>query len=184
VHQMGGARPPGPRNNNNKPRALYSLPVRCSRTTNTIENNMSFITIVPSILSFLGTGVKGFFGLKSEQQKIVSDAISTLRDVNSTEKDRAIAFAQYMAAESSNGYWLSACIRPLMALSLMILVGCWFFGYTPPNINAAMPPFIEKAVDTLMVFMGVYVPGRSIEKIVTSVTNSRIIQQYLSKYLK
>lgn len=140
--------------------------------------------IFSALIGLFGTGIKGFFGLKTEQQKIVGTALETLKDVNSSEKDRAIAFAQYMAAESSNGYWLSACIRPLMALSLMILVGCWFFGYMPPNINAAMPPFIEKAVDTLMVFMGVYVPGRSLEKIVTSITNSKIISQYLDRYLK
>lgn len=139
--------------------------------------------IFTALIGLFGSGIKGFFGLKTEQAKIVGSALDVLKDVNATEKDRAVAFAQYMAVESSNGYWLAACIRPMMALSLMLLVGFWFFGYMPPNISSAMPPFIEKAVDTLMVFMGVYVPGRSLEKIVSSITTSKVIQQYLNKYL-
>ena len=134
-----------------------------------------------AITSLIGSAVQGFFGLRTEQQKAITSALDVIKDVNASEKDRAIAFAQYMAADSNSGYWLAACIRPLIALFLTLLVVAWFFGYAPPNLEAEMPPFIAKAVDALMVFIGFYVPGRSLEKIVSSVMNAKIIQQYLQK---
>lgn len=137
--------------------------------------------IFTAILGLFSTVTKGIFGLKTEQSSLIKSSLDVINNVNTSERDRAIAFANYMSAESNSGYWLAACIRPLIALLLVILVTAWFFGYAPPNLEKEMPPFISKSVDCLMVFIGFYVPGRSLEKIVTTLTNSKIIQSYLNK---
>jgi len=139
--------------------------------------------MITSIIGLLGSVVSGFFGLRTEQKQVVSSAINTIQDLNASEKDRAVAYAVYMQSEANSQYWLAACIRPLIALCLLLLVCAWFFGFAPPNLEKAMPPFIDKAVETLMVFIGVYVPSRSFEKIVNTIMTSKVINNYIQRYL-
>lgn len=140
--------------------------------------------ILASIFGFLGQAVGGFFGLKKEQGEAIKEAIKAVGDVNSSEGQRESAIATVIAAENASGYWLSAVWRPLtMVVFLGIIVSYWF-GYAPPGLMVdKMPPMMERLFDILQLGIGGYIGGRTIEKVISSLSLGSVLKSYIAKKL-
>lgn len=136
--------------------------------------------MISGLLSLLGNGISAFFGFKKSQADAVQGGLQVLSDVNSSEAQREAAIASVLTAESSNGYWLSACWRPLLMLFFGALIGARWFGYMPPNMTEAE---LVEIYGLLKLGIGGYIGGRSIEKIASSLNLGKVLQKFIEKRL-
>ena len=137
--------------------------------------------VIGGLLSLIGSGVKGFFGVKQSQADIVNSSVGVLKDVTASNVAREKATATIIASEASSGYWLSAVWRPLMMVFFGILIGCYWFGFVPENLLAPMPEGsgISEVFDIVKIGIMGYIPARTIEKIMSSVNVGKLLQKYL-----
>lgn len=133
------------------------------------------------IFGFLGSAVKSFFGLKQTQVESINKALDTLGEVSTSNGTRETAVATIIASEASSGYWLSACWRPLVSVSLFILIVCYFFGMVPPDVNKPLSPMMGRIFDLFEVCLYGYIPARTIEKIVQQINIGSMIKRYFEK---
>ncbi len=142
---------------------------------------MGALSALGALFGLIGTGVKGLFGFKEAQANVVSQALRTIGDVEASEGQREQALAQVLASEASSGYWLAACWRPITMLVFVgILVSFWF-GFTPPNLNAPMSPMILRLFDLIEIGLGGYIGGRTLEKIVNQIGMASTLKAYINK---
>mgnify|MGYP003644769183 CR=1 FL=1 len=71
-----------------------------------------------------------------------------------------------IVAEAQGHSWLQRNWRPLLMLWFAFLVGCYWFGFTAPNLDVST---INNLLDIVLVGVGGYVVGRSGEKIATTI---------------
>lgn len=147
------------------------------------------MTILTGILSFLGSAVQGFFGYKSKASdntsKMVETASSAIGSVLQGDAARDAAVAQVISSEANSGYWLAACIRPLILLNLIIIINLYIFGYTPKALlGSSMPPLMAEIFDLLKFGMGGYFGGRTLEKLASSLQLGGVIKTWLTKVVK
>ena len=141
------------------------------------------IGVLSAAITAIGAGVKGFFGIKESQAKVIEAAVRTVSDINTSNADREKAVAQIITAESQSGYWLASVWRPLLMVFFAILIGCYWFGYVPENL---LKPMLEgsglsEIFDLVKIGLMGYIPGRTIEKIVSNLNVSKIISQFAGK---
>lgn len=134
-------------------------------------------TIIGGISSFFG----GLFGFKKEQGEVLGKAIDVIKEANISEAARVQAIAAVITAESKSGYWLSAVWRPMLMVVFAGLLISYWFGYAPPNINEPLSPMLEQLFDLLKLGIGGYIGGRTLEKIVDSLSLGRILKQFIEK---
>jgi hypothetical protein len=132
------------------------------------------MSIITSVLGFLGTGVSSFFGFKGKQQETVNGALNVLKDVNATENAVAAAKAVIIGNEAKSDYWLAGVWRPLLMVTFASLIVARFFGYAPPNMTEAE---LMRMWDLLELGIGGYIGGRTLEKIVGSVNVAGILNK-------
>ena len=133
------------------------------------------------ILTLIGNGVAGFFGVKKVQAETVSKAVDVLTNINNSDAERAKAAAGIIQAEAGSGYWLAACIRPLILLNILILIDLFIFDIVPPGLLKTMPPLLERLFSLLEFGLGAYVGGRTLEKIVSSINVAGVIKELLKR---
>lgn len=143
----------------------------------------AWLAIIPSLLSLVGDGVKGFFGVKQSQIDTVNKVAEVINASEQSSSTREQAVAQVIAAEASSGYWLAACWRPLLMLGLMFLFGAYCLGWTTPNLLAEIPvnSILSQLFEIFKIGVVGYMPLRTIEKIVDKVAVGKLIEQFLSK---
>jgi uncharacterized membrane protein YeaQ/YmgE (transglycosylase-associated protein family) len=94
------------------------------------------------------------------------------------EQTRLEVRGQVVQAEASGDSWLQRNWRPLTMVWFSVLVGAYWFGFTPENLS-------EEAVLSLFglikLGLGGYVIGRSAEKITKEISGSGILGKIFSK---
>lgn len=135
------------------------------------------VNIISSALSLVGTGVKGFFGVKESQAKIVSQAIQTAKAISSDDQTAKQAAASIIVAEAQSGYWLASIWRPLLMVVFAAIIVARWFGYMPPNMTEAE---IIRLYDLVELGIGGYIGGRTLEKVVSSVSLSKLINKLVN----
>ena len=141
------------------------------------------LALLGGIASVIASGVKGFFGVKQAQADVVKTSVDVLKDVTASNVAREEATARIIASEASSGYWLAAVWRPLLMVFFAVLIGCYWFGFVPPNLMEPMPAGSGVAEIFGIVKIGImgYIPARTIEKIVSQVNVNRILDKFLKK---
>lgn len=137
---------------------------------------MGLATILGSLFSVVGGGVKGFFGVKEAQAQMITQAIQTIGDVESSQGQRETAIAQVLASEASSHYWLAACWRPLLMLVFGAIIVSFWLGYVPPHFNDPMSPMMASIFDLIKLGMGGYIGGRTLEKVVDKINVAAVIK--------
>ncbi len=140
---------------------------------------MPILGIFGALFGLIGNGVKGFFGVKQAQVETVQKSLDVLTAVNASDNAKSQAASQIIAGEAGSGYWLAACIRPLILLNILILVDLFIFGVVPPGLLQTMPPLLAHLMDLLEFGLGGYIGGRTLEKIVSSVNVAGIIKELI-----
>lgn len=135
------------------------------------------------LLSMIGGAFSSFLGFKGEQAKTVQAALETLKELDAHDAQAITASAQSISAILTQGSWLERTWRPILMLLLIVLIGSWFFGYSPPNFNAQISPMMREVLDLLKVGVIGYVPCRTVEKIVTQMNIGSVLKELIRKKL-
>src|SRR5690349_14349615 len=122
---------------------------------------MPVIPIITALFSFLGSAVKGVFDFKGEQAKSVQSAMDLIKSLDSNEAATLTAQANALSVILTQGSWLEKQWRPFLMFLLMIIIGCWFFGYVPPHFNDPMSPMMQEVLSLLKIGLGGYIPCRT-----------------------
>lgn len=142
---------------------------------------LPLLGIITSIGSTVGGFFKGLFSFKAEQAETVQSALKILKSVNDVDGQQTTAAAQALSSILTNGSWLEKQWRPVMMILCMVLIGCAFFGYVPPGIDAPLSPTMERVWTMLQIGLGGYLPLRTLEKIVTQFNVSGILKALINK---
>lgn len=140
---------------------------------------MSWISIVPSALSFLGGAVKGFFGVQESKIESINKAVEVLNNANISAAEREKAVAAVVSAEASSGYWLAAAWRPLLMLGLAVTYFLHLYG-----VFVIAPTEITALFELLKIGVMGYMPLRTVEKLVDSIMKPKIIAEILKNIKK
>ncbi|MFA5688592.1 MAG: 3TM-type holin [Kiritimatiellales bacterium] len=138
----------------------------------TFSLNFDFGTIVSSITSFFD---KRKF---TEQERAELDLLLKQAELSLREKELAVAaeFAKRDAtiaeaqskvvqAEAGARWWLQGNWRPLTMIAFVIMLVARWFGFTPVHLSETEA---SQILDIVMVGLGVYTGGRSLEKIISA----------------
>lgn len=147
------------------------------------------------MLPFLGSifsGITSIFSavFQTKQMKAqaimdgVKGTVDLLKQADATDAQIAAAVAAGVTAEAQSEGILARNWRPLVMLLLAAVVTGWCYGYMPPNINNDMPPFVKECFDLLKFGLGLYIPGRTLEKIVSSFLTPKLIGTIIDKLSK
>ncbi|MBD3754235.1 MAG: hypothetical protein IE937_01170, partial [Gammaproteobacteria bacterium] len=75
--------------------------------------------------------------------------------------DLAKAASGVVIAEAKGESWLQRNWRPMLMVWFAILIGAYWFGFVPPNLDQNI---IASLFDLVKIGVGGYVVGRSVEK--------------------
>lgn len=137
--------------------------------------------IIASIIGAVGSFFTGLFNFKGEQAKTVQDSLKLLSDINATDATSTAATAQALQNILTQGSFLEKNWRPVLMVLLMVIIGCWFFGYLPPHFNDPVSPMMDKMINLLTIGVGGYIPCRTIEKIMTQINIGSILKAFINK---
>ncbi len=142
------------------------------------------LSLVTGLLGVVGSGIKGFFGVKESQLQTINTAIEAVSQSNSSAAEKEAAIASVISAEVQSGYWLSAAWRPLVMCTFAGLVVAYFFGYSTPNLMQPIPEgaMISELFELVKIGLMGYMPLRTVEKIASQVNAGKIISDVLGKY--
>jgi hypothetical protein len=146
------------------------------------------VPIVASIVSGIVSIFTSVFKTKEAKATAIAStiqgSIDLLKQADATDAQIATAVATGVTAEAQSEGILTRNWRPLIMLLMAAVVAAWCWGYTPPNINNPMPPFIQECFEILKFGLGLYIPGRSLEKIAKMFLTPKLIQTILEKLSK
>lgn len=138
---------------------------------------MGFATIISSLFGLVGTGIKSFVGIKTEQAEIIKQGVRVLSDVNTSDAQKVTAIAQVWAADSTSTSWITRTWRPLLIVGIFGMVVSWWFGYAPPNLDHPMPEGLKTLFDAGMALTGIGMGGRTFEKIIDKIALSGVLKK-------
>lgn len=136
--------------------------------------------ILTNILGLIGTGVKGFFGIKRGEAKIVNHAMDVLSDVNKSDDARALAAAQIISAEARSESWLTRTWRPLTVLSFVGILFAYFFGLIPQNVT---PHIVDRIFDLVEYSVLGYMGMRSADKWIRELSIGSAVKKFIERKL-
>lgn len=103
------------------------------------------------------------------KQKMFELQMQAAMKAQEYESELLKAQATIITAEAQGDSWLQRNWRPLMMVWFGVLLGMYWFGFTPDNMS-------EKTIDNLFTLLqigiGGYIAGRSVEKIIPKVTEA------------
>lgn len=143
------------------------------------------IGLLTAGLGLLGSGIKGFFGIKGKQADLIKESLNTLSEVNASNSEREKAIAAIITQEATSGYWLAAVWRPLLMVIFAGLILSYWFGYAPENLMKELPENSGVANIFELVKIGImgYIPARTIEKIANQINIGSLLKKFISKKL-
>lgn len=110
----------------------------------------------------------------SEEERLAVKAAlfsaQTQAAIKSLEYEQSIleSRASIIKAEATADSWLTRSWRPMVMLFFTFIVGCVFFGFTPPGVPEA---FVVEIMSLIKLGLGGYVIGRSAEKVLPEVAD-------------
>ena len=125
-----------------------------------------FQALIPALAPIIGRVVGSLFPDPTEKAKAEAEA---MRQLLEHQADIESAAAKIIDTEAASTHWLAANWRPLTMLVFVGLIVARWFGWAAPNLSDA--EYI-KLWDIVELGLGGYVIGRSVEKIVPSVTQA------------
>lgn len=140
------------------------------------------LNVIAAGLGAIGGIFKGFFGFKSEQANVVQELLKLGSNVTDNNAKVAIAAATVIVAENNSG-GLSKHWRPLlMVVFCGIIISSWF-GFVPPHLEQDMGPMMSRIFDIVEIGVMGYIPGRSLEKIVSGFARNKALMTLIEKKL-
>lgn len=88
-------------------------------------------------------------------------------ELMNSESEFVEATSSIIRAEATGESWLQRNWRPGLMVWFSVLIGAYWFGYTPENLSVDV---VEKLFTLVQIGVGGYVVGRSGEKIAKTVT--------------
>jgi len=116
--------------------------------------------LIPAITGIIGTIVDKAIPDKGRAEELKGQLTMELLKLNQQELKSA---SNIILAEAQGGSWLQRNWRPLLMVWFAILVGAYWFGFTPPNLPEST---INQLFNLVQIGVGGYIVGRSGEKIV------------------
>lgn len=124
----------------------------------------------------IGTGIASLLGVEATPEavaaKVQADpaALIELRKMEADMQKATIsAQSSIITAEATGESWLQRNWRPLVMLWFAMLVGAYWFGWTPDNLSE---PSIAALFDIVQFGLTGYIAGRSAEKVAKTVSES------------
>lgn len=124
------------------------------------------IGAVGSAVDALHTSTDEKNQFKLKMAEIVSKSLS---EAEETARQELKSKEAIITAEAKGDSWLQRNWRPLTMIWFSVLVGAYWFGYTPVNLSADIT---MKLFDIIQLGLGGYVIGRSAEKIAPSIAEA------------
>ena len=94
------------------------------------------------------------------------------------EQTRLEVRGEVIRSEAQGESWLQRNWRPLIMIFFAVLIGGYWFGYTPENLSEEA---ILSMFGLIKLGLGGYVLGRSAEKITKEVSGSGLLQKMMKK---
>lgn len=116
--------------------------------------------LIPAIASIIGTVVDKAVPDKDKADELKAELTLQILALNAEELRRS---SDIILAEVQGESWLQRNWRPGLMVFFAALVGAYWFGFTPENLD---PKSIENLFHLVQIGVGGYVVGRSGEKIV------------------
>lgn len=139
--------------------------------------------IIAGLLSVAGSFITGLFGFKGDQAKTVQSALETLKGLNDAEAQSVVAQSQAIAAVLTQGSFIERNWRSVAMVGIMILIVCYFFGFTPPNIDKPLSPMVDRLFTLFEIGLSGYIARYGIRDIIRDFKISSIIQTLVNKKL-
>ncbi len=133
------------------------------------------------LFSTIGSAIGGLFSFKKAQTDVVKEALTTLASVESTDAQVSQASAEVLTAIMNNGSFLERNWRPALMILIIAIIGSFWFGYTPPHLNEALPPMMERIFTLLEIGLIGYMPLRSIDKWVKMFQVGSLLKTLIAK---
>jgi hypothetical protein len=140
--------------------------------------------MIAQVISVLGSVFSGFLNLKQGQQQTIEKAFDIISDASKADEARAVAAAQIISAEANSSSWLVQNWRPITALTFLIILVGYFFGWWNPeeHVDAHV---VDRIFDIIEYSVLGYGGARSLDKWVKEITTNKtiikIIENTLSK---
>ena len=131
---------------------------------------------ITGLLSVIGSGISGFFGLKSQQADVINSAVNVIGDVQRADADYVQASARSIEALYTNGPPIERLWRPILMWIIVIMIVCRWFGLVPPGIEHDE---IMRIYDWLEIGLIGYIPLRSLEKIARGFQISSLLKKMI-----
>lgn len=135
---------------------------------------------IGGLLGVIGSGVKGFFGFKEGQTKVVNETINLLEKSSDIDSKAVVAAAQIITAEANNSSWLASNWRPMFMTMFGVMICARWFGYQPPEMSAAE---LERIYGLFEIGLMGYIGSRGIEKVITSLGIQKTLRNFIDKKL-
>ena len=134
--------------------------------------------MITEIIGALGSVVGGFFNLKQGQQQAIDKAFDVVSDVNKADEARSVAAAQIISAEANSNSWLVQSWRPLTALTFLVILVGYFFGWWNPeeHVDAQI---VNRIFDIMEYSILGYGGARSLDKWMKDVTSNKTIMKII-----
>lgn len=116
--------------------------------------------LVPAVATLLGTVVDRAIPDKAEAERLKASLTQSLLSLNQQEMQSATSI---IVAEVQGGSWLQRNWRPGLMVWFAILVGAYWFGFTPENLSSEA---VDNLFQLVQIGVGGYVVGRSAEKVI------------------
>lgn len=140
--------------------------------------------IAANVIGAIGAFFKGLFGLRQSQSDVVIEALKVIKDVNTSDAQKALAAAQAIQADASSESPFTRMWRPIALFYFLFLLTLWIFGYTPAALlQNEMPPIIGRIFDIIeTVILAGYGRG-TLDRILRNMMVGRLLNTFISKQI-
>lgn len=136
--------------------------------------------IAAGIFGTIGKVIKGFFGAKTEQSKVLTSALDGLEGITEADKSAISASAKSIEALYKHGGLLERGWRPAFMWVILALIVARWFGYVPPNLT---PTEIEHLYTFMYIGLSGYLPLRSLDKWMMGFQIGGLLKTFIAKKL-
>lgn len=137
---------------------------------------MSVLAIIPSVLSLIGNGIKGFLGIKQNQLETFVKGMDLIKQVDMNDAAQRNAAMATIVADANSESWLARSWRPITMLVFVGLLVARYFGYVPSNMLPEDITWMNNMIEFGILGYG---GSRTLEKVVSSINLSVLLNRVL-----